>query len=1055
MSISTQSFKETKLVDYCDREGIVTTSSKENDPDGKWKIAYPIGEALSSNFDFFLEEELEKGSIKFFVLDDSDVRWIHETLKLSGGDKELIRRKEELKTVLKSLTDFVNHRENKRIYIREVWMTSENPSERRRVFTEEVLEIIPIILKQQNSNLEEWNDLLQKHRLDWERKHVHYSINMETFGSVLEVFHINKGLITIVPDPIYEMSIQDMLEFGRQTAMRLSPDGKCLLDSSHAILYIFQSVVYAVNWKKKECEPHENCKLEARKNIMGVMKDFRNNPEGVLIPIDDIRETVKRVRSQCDPGPTGLLRLCVTLNPIDQSRYSEFVDYDQKYQPALYAYDLPDYRSLVDFSTSPNSETGEIPTWLVRVLLLAGWTEQFFDKETVDLANVILRLIMKKIPAELRQNIVFLLKNVQASIAGVNFVHPPGTKLRWNPAVEVHQKMLKKAQERAEKIRKRKELSKSGKVKNPSSTTDVRPITETSEETNPTEIFVGASLLEKQEYPESKLTIRKNESFEIGNVPNVLSLDNTGVLETVALKNSCPGELYTIAEGEEKDVTSTDEEDELESKEVKMLKKEVERLKTFEEKAAAIDELEKEYNQLNGIVLEHKERHHKMLNDISEKNSKIMGLLEEKTKKVDKLEHKTRSLELEVERLKGFERAADEMKKEKKAISIKLKDVEKKRDSDIKKMAEEKKKLKISLDERTMKSDEMEKKIKLSDSEMNQMRSELNRLKKQSEDQEKLLNENNTAIERLKSEVENSKSSLSEKETEIVRLNNELFSKSTETNESLVIQLSRLEEETWKRKKEEKEKNEVILKSNEQLQTTVRHLSIQNEDQQKTIQNLYGRLAMAPSQPVSSQEEKPESLQSQISAIQNLCGRFLSSADSEELKQFRITLQRLRNIKDRFQNKDQLKLARTMTDKLITMSNRSEIRELALYEYQQYEANFQNYTQLVDLNIEKMKETRDCSLYSPLPKPPAFSDRFMNEYWLECDKKKKELEMDISDSECLICFFEMNSDQKTLKCDHCKKITHLKCASKWLQIHRSCPHCRREQLDPEEFPALS
>ncbi|PIC41819.1 hypothetical protein B9Z55_009107 [Caenorhabditis nigoni] len=156
MSISTLNFKGTKPVDYCDREGNVSTSKKGNDPNGKWKITYPNGEALSSNFDFFLNDELETHSIKFFILDDSDEKWIRETLKLSGGDEELRTRNEELKPVLKSLTDFVNHRENKRIYIREVWITSEKPSERRRVFTEEVLEIIPIILKQQNARIEEW-----------------------------------------------------------------------------------------------------------------------------------------------------------------------------------------------------------------------------------------------------------------------------------------------------------------------------------------------------------------------------------------------------------------------------------------------------------------------------------------------------------------------------------------------------------------------------------------------------------------------------------------------------------------------------------------------------------------------------------------------------------------------------------------------------------------------------------------------------------------------------------------------------------------------------------
>ncbi|PIC41838.1 hypothetical protein B9Z55_009120 [Caenorhabditis nigoni] len=191
MSKCTQNFKETTLVDYCDREGNISTSKKGTNPNGTCKITYSNGEELSSNFGYFLEEQLETHSIKFFVLDDSDEKWIRETMKLSEEDGES-------KPFLKSLTDFVKYRENKRIYIREVWITSGNPSERRRVFTEEVLEIIPIILKQQQSNIEEWNDLLKKYQLEWKREHVHYSINMETFNSVLEEFNINKALITVI-----------------------------------------------------------------------------------------------------------------------------------------------------------------------------------------------------------------------------------------------------------------------------------------------------------------------------------------------------------------------------------------------------------------------------------------------------------------------------------------------------------------------------------------------------------------------------------------------------------------------------------------------------------------------------------------------------------------------------------------------------------------------------------------------------------------------------------------------------------------------------------------
>ncbi|PIC41817.1 hypothetical protein B9Z55_009105 [Caenorhabditis nigoni] len=988
MPISTPSFKEPNLVDYCDRgDGIVTTSKKGTDPNGKWKLTFPNGEVLSSNFGYFLEEELEKGSIKFFVLDDSDEKWIQETMKLSGEE-------EELKPVLKSLTDFVKHRGYKRIYIREVCMSSEKPSERRRVFTNELLEIIVIILKQQDSLTEELDDLLFKCRMEWKREHVHYSINMETFNSVLEEFNINKGLITIVPDPVYEMSIQDMFRFERQIAMRLSPDGKCLLDSSHAIFYLFLSLVSGVNWQKNECKAEEKCKRELKEVVIQEMKQYQKHPEGALLPIDGIKETIKWLRNR---------HTAVEFSDNHSSVY------------------------LLKATTSPSQDV-DIATATVQISQLATWIQTFFGNEFVGLANVVTRLMMTKVPVESRNKYLSYLINLNAYISEMNEMQP-------------HQKMLRKAQERNEKLRKRKEQVKRKKVKNPSSTKVVGPIRETSED--PVEEY-AEPFLDEQEYPESKLKITKTEAhkpYQICQRPFSL-VDNPDSTEELVKEEMNEDDSNT--EGNEDRMTLEEVVERAKEKAggydkweegLKDIANQIQ-LKSVEEKMKRSNTTEDKLNKILDDMKDVINEQSSTIENMTEENSKLMDLLDEKMKKEAKLGNKLKSVEVQVERLKNVERVADKMKKEKKEITSRLRDLK-----------EENRGLKSSLDE-------MENERKLKDLEMNEIRLELRRMKNQTQNLEKLLNEKNTAIEQLKSEVKNSKSRISEKETEIVRLNNEL-SESTETNESLVIQLSRLEEETWKRKKEEKEKNEVILKSNEQLQTTVRHLSIQNEEQQKTIQNLYGRLAMAPSPAVSIQEEKPESVHSQMSTIRNICDRFLSSADSEELKQFRSTLQRLRNIKDRFQNKEQLKLAKTMTDKLIQMSNRSEIRELALYEYQQYEANFQNYTQLVDLNIEKMKETRDCSLYSPLPKPPAFSDRFMNEYWLECDKKKKELEMDISDSECLICFFEMNSDQKTLKCDHCNKITHLKCASKWLQIHRSCPHCRREQLDPEEFPALS
>ncbi|PIC38292.1 hypothetical protein B9Z55_010348 [Caenorhabditis nigoni] len=1196
MSKSTLSFNETKLVDYCDREGIISTSKKGKD--GKWKVKYPNEEVLSSNFDFFLDEELKKGSIKFFILDESDVKWIHETLKLSGEDEELMTRKEELKAVLKSLADFVKYRENKRIYIREVPVTSEKPSERRRVFTEEVLEIIPIILKQQNHEVEEWNDLLENYQLEWKREHVHNSINMETFNSVLEEFNINKGLITIFPDPILVMTESIVFEFGQKFVMRLSPDGKQLFDSAQAIFSIFQRVVWGINWKSGEkCRKHDNCKREMRRMIIEMMRQYQNVPEGGLIPVTFINKTVKWLENQCFWTLEGN-GICLDMDTsitIDTTSYSKSLNY-HVYQQVMYFYALPNYHSSVDFSKENSRDLVLISVWMTRVLLLVGWTQQFFDKESVDLANVVLTLILKKVPVAARNNSISFFKSVQASIAGITYIPPPGSKIGLNSngrqEKPTHQKMLKKAQERKEKLRERKEQSKSAKARNPSSTNALRPIMETSEEPRSPDEFVGASsFLDNQEYPESKLTFtfKSEKRFEVargpktvrpyhkkrkfGNVPNIFSLlDNTetkDVLDTrhfdtylikelngkIVIELEKKDELVeeenaiTMAEDEDRctidefqkekeDVTATEEKGELQMEDVKTLEKEVERPKENAERA---DELEKEFtelvlnedaqraneseNQLKKMIVEQellKKKLDNAKNVIEKKESEIKIFKEKNTNIIANLENQIMSYK---EVVKTMSDTAKDMEKEKTDLSLKLMTVEEERDSDIKEMMEEKQELRALLEEKTRKVDDFEKKMKLRDSEMNQMRSELKELKglkKQSEDQEKWRKKKNTVIERLKSEAEKFKSEVSKKEKGIVRLKNEL-SKSAETNESLVMQLSRLEEETRKSKIEEQKKNESfqnelfkkneelqtanrrlsisekeedivrltnelsksaeaneslvmqfsrleeemrkmksekkenesvkneLLKKNEELQTANRRLSIVNEEQERRVQNLFDRLAKEPQKSTDPPAEtlaSRDSLQSEISMVRSFLDKLESKKFDDGLGEATQTIQRLRNIKDRFQNEEQLKLARTMTDKLITMSNRSEIRELAQYEYQQYEANFQNYTQLVDLNIQKMKETRDCSLYSPLPKPPAFSDRFMNEYWLECDNRKKH------DSECLYCLCEMKSDEKTLKCDHCKKITHHKCASEWLQIHRSCPHCRKEQLDPKEFPAL-
>ncbi|PIC41844.1 hypothetical protein B9Z55_009123 [Caenorhabditis nigoni] len=484
------------------------------------------------------------------------------------------------------------------------------------------------------------------------------------------------------------------------------------------------------------------------------------------------------------------------------------------------------------------------------------------------------------------KNTKYLQKRVQTFIAGLTYIPPPETNLPQNsitnreePASESLQKMLRKAKERAEKLRKRKELSKSAKTTNPVATNAVRLFRESPDE------FVGASsFLDNQEYPESKLTFtitNIDSQFKIvrgpktlpyhkertfGNVPNVFSLlgnsEKKEVKETVAFKTSLIKELNTkeewrmttedglqklkmdddlntidgleekeelveaektiiMAEDEdrctidefqegEEDVTASEEKEKLETEEVKTLETEVERRKENED-AQKANECE---NQLKEMVVEQellKKRLEDAKNVIAEKESEMKIFKEKSTKIIANLENQILSYKEVVQTMSD---TTKDMEKEKNALSLKLMTVEEERDSDIKGLEEERRVLKGLLEEKARKVDDVEKKMKLKDSEMNQMRLELKELKgqkKQSEDQEKWRQKKNAVIERLKSEAEKFKFEVSKKEEGIVRLKNEL-SKSTEKNESLVIELSRLKEEMWKN---DSFRNELLKKNEE------------------------------------------------------------------------------------------------------------------------------------------------------------------------------------------------------------------------------------------------
>ncbi|CAO4370114.1 unnamed protein product [Caenorhabditis nigoni] len=337
-------------------------------------------------------------------------------------------------------------------------------------------------------------------------------------------------------------------------------------------------------------------------------------------------------------------------------------------------------------------------------------------------------------------------------------------------------------------------------------------------------------------------------------------------------------------------------------------------------------------------------------------------------------------------------------------------------------------------EKKAKKAGEVEKELKA-------LKLEVKKKEKEAEIRELELSKKDKDIEELKRnmlklEAKDAKMTLAEKNHSISQ--NELLEKVTylsdqlknekEKNESMELKLQQNEENL---KSETREKERGF----EELRAVLSIMSTEMESVRRDNQNLRNQIASTPEAPPTP--PVPE------------------SPSEGQPTHHRFALFRFQRIKDSLYHKKQLTQAKEMAEKMKSCTNLVEIHQIADYEYYQFEGKLLKYIKEVELNIQKIKETCDVSMVTPLPDIPEFSQRFLNLYWRIINNQSiTSSEIEVSDTECFICYVEMTSDQKTLQCEECKKVTHLECASKWLKIHRSCPHCRREMLDPEEFPNL-
>ncbi|CAO4368807.1 unnamed protein product [Caenorhabditis nigoni] len=347
-------------------------------------------------------------------------------------------------------------------------------------------------------------------------------------------------------------------------------------------------------------------------------------------------------------------------------------------------------------------------------------------------------------------------------------------------------------------------------------------------------------------------------------------------------------------------------------------------------------------------------------------------------------------------------------------------------------------------EKKAKRTEEVEKELKALKVEVTRKEKEVESRESDLQNKQKIIEQQESKL--LKMEANETRMRLNEKNHSISQ--NELLKKVTELSDKLKIANERngIMQSHFE---QQKERMELQIQQNEES------LKLEIRQKERGFEELRAALTIMSNENESIQRDN-RNLREQIASISEAPpAPTVPESPLEGSTHHRFALLGFQKIKDSLYNKKQLKQAKEMIEKLKSSTNLVEIHQIADYEYYQFEGNMLKYVKEVELNIQRIKETCDVSMVTPLPDSPEFSNRFMNLYWKIINQQSiTPSEIEVSDSECFICTEEMTSDQMTLQCEECKKVTHFECASQWLKIHRSCPHCRREMLDPEEFPNL-
>ncbi|EGT55127.1 hypothetical protein CAEBREN_06575 [Caenorhabditis brenneri] len=948
---------------------------------------------LTFNTSFITNEMYTTNSIQLFLMDKSDVEFFEDP---SGGNKNI--------NVLKNLETFMFFKPNKKIYLR-LFKLIDQGFEFECVFKQEVLTILPLVLKQQGSPIQ--TEAIDKLRSEWTETREKASSTIELLHLALELcrrFDINQSLITLVNDLQFTANHHSSLEDGGRTKVVFQNQfGKCMQHPSHAAISYFQSLVCVTHWHDfRDLVNNSDMIFEQMREYQRIGKDFmiEYTPSSLTHETDELSEIDYRLSDLCYDDPMSIsiyLKMCKS-------------------------YGIPNYKEHI------KSSNGKMDVYLARAFMVVGWIDMTFrdNRELDETRDLLLDGLSSQIPKDKLDEFQYFLKNV---------VFPVGLYSRneyfaprfANPNKEEDERIAKLAAAN-EKRKQKLQEKKNGKKKNPEreapEKTEPQVASQNEREKARQEFHQLVEQLGKVYNVNSPRNVKKEDldnsriSDDVGTVEEVVETPSESQAKNSKKKNNKKKKKRQVASEEVAEDAQPAEE----------LEPDVEPVadpvpKPVEPEAAKPDDAEPEAAE--PIAAEPANpppapRDPKQESSSCSKCLRTSKKCQEAIKAANIAQGKADSFESKARR-------TDEVEKK------------------MRVMEEEMRQMKIQLTTSLKHSEENER-LRQKISKREKIEEDLRREKKEwgSKNNFKIENIFLRLIlknERMEMEIRN----LNEKSKQ---LEDKINQGKLETEERIALIISNQQSAMFEIVNEFTFKNRI----HQDEITNLKELMTQKQTELFQAMQMNGKYHMENSL-----------LKSKVNRLENEITRLREQASQalEPVVMDRRKLLELRKMKDDFGRNKIMEEAKGKVDKVKnlpnTTENLTESIEMAENELLRLETSIYNYQDFLDLNVRIYQKSHDISKILDLPEYPKISDGFSDLYSRLFPVSAPET--GIPDTDCPICYDTRLPGQQTLACDNerCPYIFHLSCLRKWFEDKKGCtkcPQCQKTLRDPDQYPAL-